>query len=872
MTVKIILAGDATSADRGAAAALRRCLASAGAGPAVTIRLGRAAGSGVVLSNEDAYVVQQTAAGGAIDIAISGLGQGVLYGAYAWLERQGWSFHLAGDVAPDAWLPDRGSFTLERSPRFAWRGLQLWNYWWPGRDSWGFADYKAYLDQFPKLGLNQVEIPLYWYEPLFTGVRFQGRDMLRLPLSGCDTAMARVGKHVLSGYGRYTSPDIPDDASPKNRHLAARDLMRRVLAHARSLGIRTVVGIELGNVLLIDPRLLDQLPGADLYEGGRLVQPSSASGRALAQARMDALVKAFPEADIYAVWQSEMGPWRSTQGSPHPEDVAFRNRHAHYRDQLTPGDFDQLQWLRLATEFAGAAKKGARLATGGWGAERLMIAADEVLPPDMVRATIADYEPAFGLRRQAFNAYAHTKGERWHTTWAEVDQHLWIEQTKIGTTRKVLDELEARGVEGVSQLHWRCLFPDPDVHAFRLGCWTGTGDAAEARRAWACAKFGNAAAGDVVRGLKALEDFNTEITDRAVDILSSTWWVGFDCYMGALLNANRYLGPEPLSDTFLADAVVPLLDAAPVLDAHLDRACQSFASALEKDMSAAQRQRLLFWVNRACYSRDLHRAHVRLAEAMEIVARSNDRVGRQRALDIVAAINPEQIVAAFAEQLGEQGVPERGELGLLLTLNVKFIGSIRRIEGALRRLLDPVADLSEGNTLDIRPGARLPVRPYDNFFELLHGQAGPWDPTMDEATVAPGFAYVLTRGGAGRISAAAAMWSDADRVEFTLRAPPGWSGLLRLYFYQEPDWDAAFRHLQILIDGSIVGHVRDFHGRGPFHDEGVWRDHAVRASATGEIHVAVAQLGGGDARISRVILCEDLGPAGRAGTPLSSAA
>ncbi|WP_396272156.1 hypothetical protein [Hyphomonas sp.] len=857
MTVQIVVAADALPAERRASKVLNQYLVERDCGLAVNILIGSAAERVTSFDRTDAFQVAQTPSASGLEVRITGSGNGVLYGAYAWLERQGWSFHVSGDVEPETWLPARGAFRIERSPRFAWRGLQLWNYWWPGRDSWGFAEYKSYLDQFPKLGLNQFEFPLYWYEPLFTGVKFNGRDMLRPPLSGCDVGLARVGDQALTGRGRFSSPDIPVDASPAERHAAALDLMRRVFDHAKQLGLRTVAGIELGNVLLIDPRLLNELPSEDRYEGGRLVQPSSPSGRALAKARIEAFVQAFPTIDVYAIWQSEMGPWRSTAGSPHPDDVAFRERYSAYQDRIEPGDFDQLQWLRLASEYAEGVKPGARLATGGWGAERLMIAADEILPDSMVRATIADYEPEFGLRRGAFAAYEQTKAERWHTTWAEVDQHLWIEQTKIAATRRVLDELEKRGVEGVAQLHWRRLFPDPDLHAFRLGCWTGTGTAADARLSWATAKFGEHAAPDVVAGLEAFEAFNAEIVDRSPDILHSAWWVGFDCYMGALLHANRFLNGQPLADLFIENAVRPLLEAAPILDAHLDGAAAAFAAALSRRLTEPQRARLGFWANRARYSRDLHRAQVELAKAVQLASAADGISGWQAALDIVDKINPEAIVAAFAERLGERDTPDAGELGLLLTLNIKFIGSVRRIAGALERLITPVKPGKTTCELSIEAGGRVPHRPYGNFFELLHGQAGPWAPELDTVSVKKGFGYTLLRGGAGRMSPAAAMWSDPNQVEIDLTAPPGWEGTLDLYFYQEPDWDAAFRHLSISIDDTVVDHVRDFHGRGQFHDEGVWRSFAVRFAQDGRMRVKITQLGSGDARISGVILRQD---------------
>ena len=351
------------------------------------------------LKAADSYCIRQTTHNGKTAVLLAGRGNGVVYAAYAWLEHQGWSFHLHADIEPETGrLLDLADFALAKQPRFAWRGLQLWNYWWPGRDSWDFAEYAAYLDQFPKLGLNHFEFPLYWHEPLFTGVRFAGAPLRRLPLSGADVRLARIGADALASQNRFTSADIPEDGSDDERTAAAQNLLRRIFRHAKSVGLRTTIGLEPSNVMLIDPSLLGRLPPEDLYEGGLLVQPSSKTGRGLARARLQALFETVPDADVYAIWQTEMGVVRNTPGSPHPHDVAFRAQYAQFADRLSPGDFDQLQWLRIAAEIAAQLKPDARLATGGWGAERLILAADATLPPDMIRATIADYEPEFGLR------------------------------------------------------------------------------------------------------------------------------------------------------------------------------------------------------------------------------------------------------------------------------------------------------------------------------------------------------------------------------------------------------------------------------------------------------------------------------------------
>lgn len=804
---------------------------------------------------DGAHLFAQSSDAEGLKVRLMGQGVGVLYAVYGWLERQGWSFHLSGDAEP---APDQPincqSFSVERRPRFAWRGLQLWNYWWPGRDSWDFEQYTRYLDQFPKLGLNQFDFPLYWYEPLFTGVAFAGAPMRRLPLSGVDVALAEVGRSVLAGRGRFTSPDIPEDKDDDARWRGARDLLRRVLDYARKQGLRTVLGVEIANVALIDATLLARLPASDLYEGGLLVQPSSDTGRALARARLKALFECFPSADVYAIWQSEMGVWRSTSGSPHPEDVAFRQRYRHYADRLSPGDFDQLQWLRMAANIAAELHPGALLSTGGWGAERLMIAADEILPSNMIRATIADYEPAFGLRRNAFQAYEATEGPKAHTTWAEVDQHLWIQQPKLAATLSVLEALERRGVESVSMLHWRLLFPDPDLYAFAHACWDAKANPETLRRQWAEAKFGIAAAPAAAGALLQLERFNDAIVARTPDILHSAWWVGFDCHMGGLLSANRYIDGLHLSDRFFAENVDPLLESSTEALAHLDAAAAGFEQALACPMSRQQARRLEYWTNRARYSRDLYRAHIEIAKAVTRAGRPENALDFERALAHIEAAQAEQVVRNFALRLGETDATECGELGLLLSLNVKFLGSVKRLEGGIRRLLAAPTPPTLSGPMQVRAGQNLPRREYATFFELLHVATCTWNKQADLSGLDPGFDYAVQSGGVGRLSPTEGIWSHPDELVIALTGPAGWRGSIELYFYQELDWDTPFRLQAVFVGDHDLGCVRDFHGRGTFCDEGVALTAPICFPATGTLHIRVVRRGGGDARLSAFTL------------------
>jgi hypothetical protein len=455
----------------------------------------------------------------------------------------------------------------------------------------------------------------------------------------------------------------------------------------------------------------------------------------------------------------------------------------------------------------------------------------------MIRATIADYEPAFGLRRQAFKAYGETRGERCHTTWSEVDQHLWIQQVKITDRARVLDALEAHGVEGASQLHWRTLFNDPDLYSFARGCWAGAGSPDDLRRAWARAKFGADAAGDVARALSALEAFNAGIVARTPDILHSAWWVGFDCFMSGLLSANRYLDGTPIEEKFFAENVDELIASGDEADAHLSAAVAAFEAAGRRDMTRRQAQRLGFWHTRAVYSRDLYRAHVLIARGVRLASAARDGDGLKAALELVVSAKAEQVVRTFAERLGEGDEAERGELGLLLSLNVKFLGSAKRIEAAIRRLVECPPSAPAQGVLDARAGLNLPGRVYQTFFELLHVATGPWCPESDEVHAQAGFGLALVSGAVLRLS-----------------APAGWRGVLDLYFYQELDWDTPFRVQDVLVGGRTVCRLIDFFGRGEDCNEGIWQSVPVVFPPDGTLDIACVRLGGGDARLSRLVL------------------
>lgn len=811
-------------------------------------------------------------------IIAGGDAAGALYGTYALLEQVGCSFHLYGDLLPErrATLPDL-NLTVERRPRFAVRGMQLWNYWYPGRDSWGFDDYRRYLDQYPKLGFNFFDFPLYFYEPLFTDYEVDGVAPEGYQLGGFDLDLIRVGREAFGPRERFTSPDIPFDLPQKERNQAAIDLMRRVFAYARSRGIRTGVGIELGNSYFLGNDLLERLPVEDRYERGLLIAPSSPSAEKLARARLSALLAAYPGCDTVTLWQPEIGPFRTTQGSPHPDDVAFRQRHSQYARLLDGGDYDYLEWVLLGYRILKELKPDIQVVSGGWGTERIFAASDDVWPNDIVRSTLAYYEPTNTLAQDRLRHYGETNAPKWHIPWAETDQHLWAFQPKTKPTYDVLRELDHYGVSGAMMVHWRNLFTDFDVQCFARGLWDADASLDALWRRWIRAKFGveGAAADILVQALDTLEAYNQRAVEGVVSVFETNWWIGLDCYIAPLLLAHRFMHTDaPVGQGWLDEYVRPIFGVAPGAIALLSQADALLTEAAAQIDGAIERERFGYLQNRVVYTLRLFQAHAGMAQAVEdaVVGLQAFADGDQAAfraqielsLRILRGADAEGVVRLFAERLGERsGDRDPGELGLLISLNQKFLGGVRRMEGQLLRLfgeVPPVWQPTPKAALSLRCGGALLPRPLNSTADIFAPPL-PWSRDVDIVQAQPGFDYQpdLPLGARGLIHGLGC-WTNRDRIAFTLTIPADFGGKLRLYLYEDPEWEALLRWQTIRVDGQLIGNFRDFFCRGPYWDEGVWIDVPLAPAASSgsrEVRVEVIRSGNAAVLISGLELVGD---------------
>jgi hypothetical protein len=789
-----------------------------------------------------------------------------LAGAYKLLTHFGCSFHLYGDVLPALAGPLARIDINERySPRFSLRGTQLWCYWYSGRDVWDFEAYRSYLDQFPKLGLNLFDFPLYFYEPLYTGYQVGDVRPKGYFLAGRTLDNIRVGKaQFADAPAAFASATIPRYGSDRERSAAAIALMRRVFDYAKSLGIKTCVGIEVANQLDFARDVANALPMEDRYEDGRLIQPSSPSARAVLSARLRALFDAYPMCDYYGLWQSEAGVFRTTGGSRHPDDTALRDRLRTQYSSLEPSDADYISWLRLADEIVGKLKPEVRLVTSGWGSEAVFACADEVLGDRFICSSIAPYEPRLALQSGGLDFYRSTAKEKWNVTWAETDQHMWVMQPKLDATAEVVNRLEGDGVSGIMVLHWNILFCDINLGFYASQCWSPNPTPEEFRRQWAESRYGHDCAKAVVATFAALERLN-DLTIESDPTMQS--WVGYECFINPLLQSYRFIDVNrPFPESWLATYVAPHLAYADRFLGTLDEAIAHAADAVDRAGPNYKAQAVRLH-HRVCYVRGLYACHIQLAEAMQLWnAADKDRM--TRALHVVAGCNAESALQHFIDGLDtEAGPADSGELGLLLSLNEKFLGGIARLKGRMERAISgtqiPFHAVADGALLAIWPGMNIETISLlardDPHAPSAAPAAGlPREPAMDRIEGSANWSVTVSEGVTSqRFGAELGFWRHLETIRVTIEAHDYTEPVFaHIYLCEDTDWDSLFRRQSISVNGETIAECDDFLSRGDDMSEGYWVTapcHFIDSKLT----IDIVRQGNSDVIVSGIVVTAD---------------
>ena len=606
---------------------------------------------------------------------VGGDEQGALFGCYAFLKELGIHFALHGDSVPDASQPLKWPTDLlvEGQPQFGLRGIVPFHDFAEGPDWWSADDYKAYLAQLPKLGMNffglhtypesAPESRQYKAEPtVWIGLPEDQRGgqvtsaypaMLYhtpestwgsepAPTSAYDFGAAQLFEHDDFGpdfmQNRLPWPHTP--AENVEIFNAMGTLLGDAFSLARRLEIKTCLGTE--TPLTVPQQLQQHLhdKNLDTHDPATTVKLYEGLFRR---------IKETHPLDYYWLWTPESWTW---QGEAQADVKRVEDDIQHALTGLNQ------------------ANSTVQLALSGWvlGPSSDRAAFDRNLPKSVPLSCInreqgnTPVDPGF--------ANIHDR-PKWVISWLEDDPAMVSPQLWVGRVRK--DALDAHdyGCTGLMGIHWRTRVLDPTLLSLAEAGWTlpdgqeplhGGRDLAnlDLYLRWAAAEFGEEVAQPVAAVFSRLDGgpeylrpaVHEAVNRRAANLYRTSEW--YRDAPGVVVREER-----------------PWAEIAPQFDfiGELERLASWIGSA-------AQQERFAYWLNTFRYTRELARVGCLLGELDRLAADLSGPGQLEQALDLRAEA---------AEGWGKaitfllMTVQTPGELGCVAGLHHRSLGTYQAL-------------------------------------------------------------------------------------------------------------------------------------------------------------------------------------------------
>jgi hypothetical protein len=393
-----------------------------------------------------------------------------LYGAYRYAETLAVRFYVHGDVIPDQRVP----FALPEinethEPLFEHRGIQPFHDFTEGPDWWSIDDYKTYISQLAKMRMNWIGFhcypeggvgpePLVWIG-LPEDVNDDGSVKFSYPARWASTSGGTFGyaptktSEFAAGAGLLFAeddfgPSVIEAYHPRPQTVeGSNDVFNRTgkflneaLTHARSLGIKSVIGTETPLTIPKELKAYLQAKGMNAND--------PATVQKLYEGMFKRIRKAHP-LDYYWLWTPEGWTWSGTKQAE--VDAAMRD-------------------IKMALRALDSQGKPFGFATSGWvlGPAHDRSLFDKSLPKDAAIACInrqvgfAPIEPGF----------AGVEGRpQWAIPWVEDDPAMVIPQLWAGRMRRDAADAHAYGCTGLLGIHWRTKVLAPNFAALAAAAW-----------------------------------------------------------------------------------------------------------------------------------------------------------------------------------------------------------------------------------------------------------------------------------------------------------------------------------------------------------------------------------------------------------------
>jgi len=374
----------------------------------------------------------------------------------------------------------------ETTDSFKIRGMLPWHNFLSGPTAWNLDDYKNYLDDLQKHGINFIGFHNYtgggqryatYVEPI---IKIQYKNILPeayldnsltsrwgyTPMKIADFAFSSSEKFQSKYKNSSFGADCSIESNSKEEHYQkTQRLMQEVVALAHQRGIQVAIGFEFG---VHPPEYFSLYNDPDFYwpgESNMIPNPANYQSIEILYATLTNILETYPSVDYIWLWLNEhsfMGVnLEGALNTPSFKNIYDKDQHLFSETMEDKSarfiGVWSLEYIRLAHEFLVKKKSNAKIIVGGWGGGNqlpaIMLGLDKGLPKDIIFSLL---NPDLGKKNPPQFLVEIAKNRNVISIpWLEGDNQLWQLQPRVDLMQTQVRLAKQMNMMGVAAIHWR---------------------------------------------------------------------------------------------------------------------------------------------------------------------------------------------------------------------------------------------------------------------------------------------------------------------------------------------------------------------------------------------------------------------------------
>jgi hypothetical protein len=590
-----------------------------------------------------------------------------LSAAYALLETLGYGFYLSYNASPQ---PSRDpirfqNWHLSDYPIVAERIAFTWHNFLSSCSTWDLADWEDWIAQVSRMRFSAIMVHAYGNNPMFTFAH-NGESKpvgyLATSARGRDWGTEHVNdvRRIIGGDKVFTGPVFGAKAAlaaEEQRIPATVSMMQQVFARAAEHGLKIIFALDVDTESSNPQNVISTLPEDAVFENGgfRLANPDAPAGYEYYKSQIKALLSTYPEIGRLAIWirAGRNTPWCSLKTQHFPHVWSAQYQEGVSRGELGLEADPEAPSLFAINKIRSAFRKAldeigrheVELALGSWNYAWIR-AANAFFPPEVIFVPL-DYYIGIGTDEVQRAIQTASKNRKVvPIVWAQHDDRTFVGRpyTPFSNFTSLLSE---SGSAGYGIIHWTTRPLDLYFKSLAQQVWNNTRDEPLELTCSGVAErtFGKAASElathYLVRWVTDAPMFGRETTDRFID--------------------------RPLEEP--ERVITECRGRIEILNRIATAALSPVASEALNYYQDLERFIIGFYESHAAWER-----------SMDLLSR-HDVEGSRRAL---ASCDPKSVLEQYA-RAACRGKPTRGEMGILVAMNLKwlpYLVSQRQASGA----------------------------------------------------------------------------------------------------------------------------------------------------------------------------------------------